>query len=391
MLKLTIVTVCLNAARTIERTIKSVINQNYDPIEYIIIDGGSTDGTVDIIQKYSEHIHYWVSEQDNGIYDAMNKAKKVSTGDYICFLNSDDWFEINVIKAVARHINVTGADVVYGDFWVVSKGKKDYRVPFPLEYMHWNMPINSQATFIRNDEEWFFDENYEIAADYKLVYEKYMKGAKFHYIPIAIANFSLGGKSSDDYVQACEVLEITSSGLNDKLDLADTYFPVIVNSFMNGICRSLLNNEEGQRRILEFINCFDKQCRDVVLFGTGEVFNRVIGLIKQSSLQIKYVVDNNEGKWGSVLEGYSIKSPNELKNESNIIICIMTEIYQSDIYEQLSGMKLYDSIEIFSYGELKECFKKDNISFFITIGEKESDAFRELKKRVTCEVSNILG
>mgnify|MGYP001033420933 FL=1 len=90
---ISVVTVSYNAVLTIEQTILSVINQTYPNVEYIIIDGGSTDGTVDIIKKYADKIAYWVSEPDKGIYDAMNKGGLKATGDFIQFLNAGDWFE----------------------------------------------------------------------------------------------------------------------------------------------------------------------------------------------------------------------------------------------------------------------------------------------------------
>ena len=91
-MKISIVTVTLNSEKTLERTIKSVLGQNYSDVEYIIIDGGSTDGTLNIIEKYKDKISKVISEKDNGLYDAMNKGIKLSTGDIVGILNSDDFF-----------------------------------------------------------------------------------------------------------------------------------------------------------------------------------------------------------------------------------------------------------------------------------------------------------
>ena len=90
--KVTVVTVCYNAVKEIEKTIQSVIGQTYDNVEYIIVDGGSTDGTLDIIRKYSSRITRWVSEPDKGIFDAMNKSARMATGEYINFMNAGDLF-----------------------------------------------------------------------------------------------------------------------------------------------------------------------------------------------------------------------------------------------------------------------------------------------------------
>jgi len=117
--KVSIVTVCYNAAPTIEDTIQSVINQTYPNVEYIIVDGGSTDGTLDIIKKYEKHIAKWVSEPDEGIYDAMNKGIKMSTGEIIGIINADDWYEQDIIKEIINtffdDINI---DLIFGDLKV---------------------------------------------------------------------------------------------------------------------------------------------------------------------------------------------------------------------------------------------------------------------------------
>ena len=102
---ISIITVVLNAEKTIERTIKSIINQSYNKYEIIIIDGGSTDGTIDIIKKYKKKISYWISKKDQGIYHAMNKGIKKSSGNIIGILNSDDYYLKNALRTVNNYFN----------------------------------------------------------------------------------------------------------------------------------------------------------------------------------------------------------------------------------------------------------------------------------------------
>jgi glycosyltransferase involved in cell wall biosynthesis len=126
---ISIITVVFNGEQFLEETIRSVINQNYDNVEYIIIDGGSTDGTLNIIKKYEDKISYWVSEKDGGIYDAMNKALDVASGVWINFMNAGDSFcnAIVLEKLFAKEIEIDNkfvyGDVLidYGDFEVIRK------------------------------------------------------------------------------------------------------------------------------------------------------------------------------------------------------------------------------------------------------------------------------
>jgi len=124
---ISVVTVSYNAVSTIEQTILSVINQTYPNVEYIIIDGGSTDGTVDIIKKYADKIAYWVSEPDKGIYDAMNKGVVVATGEWINFMNAGDIFtDSDVIdKLFHQNIIINRVGIVFGDTLVVFRNREN--------------------------------------------------------------------------------------------------------------------------------------------------------------------------------------------------------------------------------------------------------------------------
>ena len=121
MVKISVVTVCFNSVSTLERTMLSVLNQTYPNIEYIIIDGGSTDGTVDIIKKYVDKLAYWVSEPDKGVYDAMNKGVLLATGDYTIFMNSGDRFYNNDVLAKFSCVEFMDADLIYGPVYTEKK------------------------------------------------------------------------------------------------------------------------------------------------------------------------------------------------------------------------------------------------------------------------------
>ena len=180
----TIVTVVLNGEKYLEETIQSVINQTYDNIEYIIIDGGSTDGTLEIIHKYEAVIDYWVSEPDGGIYDAMNKGIQLATGELIGLINSDDWYLSNAVSTVAdkytKEFQNERVIISGGIFWIDSEGKIMFPVPrsekFLVERINWEMPLNHPATFVASDVYailGLFNLKYQIGADYDFIHKAY--------------------------------------------------------------------------------------------------------------------------------------------------------------------------------------------------------------------------
>ncbi|MCR4657344.1 MAG: glycosyltransferase [Lachnospiraceae bacterium] len=197
-----IITVSYNSCKTIERTIKSVTGQTYRPLEYNIIDGGSGDGTVDIIKKYArefDFIHY-ISEPDNGIYDAMNKGIKKSSGEIIGIINSDDWYETDAAETVVRKYieNKKSPGVYYGAMGLYNKGAEKAI----LFYNHAFLPermINHPSCFVTRDiyERYgLFDLRYRIVADYELMLRLYYKDSSLFY-PIydKMADFSEGSLS----------------------------------------------------------------------------------------------------------------------------------------------------------------------------------------------------
>ena len=148
--RVTIITISYNAVLGIERTINSVITQTYSNLQYIIIDGGSTDGTVDIIKKYADKIDYWVSEPDSGIYYAMNKGIAIADGDWINFMNAGDYFvDRNVIEQIFQHNIECTDNVIYGN--TIGKYKHGFisEKPEPLVVMNKRLPFCHQSVFVK--------------------------------------------------------------------------------------------------------------------------------------------------------------------------------------------------------------------------------------------------
>jgi glycosyltransferase involved in cell wall biosynthesis len=196
---ITVVTVVFNGAKILEETIKSVINQNYNNVEYIIIDGGSTDGTLDILRKYQNIIDYWVSEPDNGIYDAMNKGIDLANGKWINFMNAGDIFlNSNVIKNIFFGQHFKNIQIIYGNHKV--RGKND-RIRLAKKGKVKNLWQGSQfchqATFIAVDFHKCFPYNLhtKIVADFEFFYRAWKSKASFLDCRETICLFEAGGVS----------------------------------------------------------------------------------------------------------------------------------------------------------------------------------------------------
>ena len=196
---ISIITVSYNSVNTIEQTILSVINQNFKDYEYIIIDGGSTDGTVDIIKKYQNQISLWISEPDGGIYDAMNKGLKLAKGKFISLLNSDDWFEQNCLIYVANCYELNpNIDLFHGLLRFIDiNDEPDSIIGHYNSYLNTGM-IEHPTCFVKKelyDRVGLFDLNYKSASDYDWMLRAKIADANFLLIPKILTNFRRGGMS----------------------------------------------------------------------------------------------------------------------------------------------------------------------------------------------------
>jgi len=210
-MKISIITVCKNSIETICECIDSVISQNYTNIEYIVIDGGSTDGTVDIIKGHDTVISKWISEEDNGVYFAMNKGISLASGDIIGFLNSDDLYASpDILRIVASTFENYSIDSCYGDLEYVSKNNTDKIVRYwksgdinyELFKSGWHPP--HPTFFVRKSiYEKFkaFDTKYKIGADYALMLKLLLKHRiKTKYIPEVMVKMRVGGDSNRRFI-----------------------------------------------------------------------------------------------------------------------------------------------------------------------------------------------
>lgn len=252
---ITIITVCYNAINSIEKTILSVINQTYNSIEYIIIDGGSTDGTIDIIQKYKNKVSHILSESDKGIYDAMNKGIKLATGEWINFMNcGDTFYNFETIQIVAEKISSNKhIDVLYGNSVIKVNNTKYMVLPENLECISTHLPFCHQSTFVRTAlaKTYPFDITYRFVADYNFFYQIYNKKHKFQYInePLSYYQIASGFTASNAYLCFLETTKINNQKITLIKKISSKFRSYILNIIpekITGLIRLFLYNNNNR-------------------------------------------------------------------------------------------------------------------------------------------------
>lgn|SRR5574341_137501 len=258
---ISIITVVRNGEKTIEQTIESVLNQTYDNIEYIIVDGNSTDGTIDIIRNYEDRISYWISEPDCGIYDAMNKGIAMSSGVLINLLNADDYLAFDAVdSAVKRYLELNRPCILYGNTYVIDE-IFSVRVEYRSNLHCWRgMTVNHQSMFIHADiykTMGLYDIRYKSAADYDFLVRCVRRNVLFFPLNRFVVSYRNSGISSTDPGIRKEVRSINKIyyGAFSKKRLTFLFFAYVWQPLKISF-RTLLYKSIGVQRTRRIISLF---------------------------------------------------------------------------------------------------------------------------------------
>lgn len=247
MKKLTIITINFNHKAGLKRTIGSVVNQTFTDYEWIVVDGGSTDGSKELLERYQEHFAWWCSEPDDGVYNAMNKGIKHATGEYINFMNAGDLFASPTIldEILSKPHN---ADVLYGRMVVGAIDGDEYWSNMMKPRLRWfdfyNCTLNHQSTFTKREmflKHGLFDESYKVYADWRHFAQIIgVEKVTSEYIPLIISIYEGGGISATQ-AETCkkelarlrqEVYPTINSGILRELNQLDTILSCKVTKFL---------------------------------------------------------------------------------------------------------------------------------------------------------------
>jgi len=234
--KVSIITVVYNDVSGLEYTIRSVMKQTYAELEYIIVDGLSTDGTLDVIDQYREEVSILLSEKDNGIYDAMNKGLAAATGDYVLFLNSgDELYEDMTLEKVFS--SAENADIYYGETKLIDEernilGDRRHRIPkrFDWKSFRYGMNICHQAIYVKRSIAEPYDLQYQLSADIDWVIRAAKKANKIVNVNQYVAKYLVGGMTQKRHRQS----------LKERYAIFKKYYGTFANVVNHGVIAARL-------------------------------------------------------------------------------------------------------------------------------------------------------
>ncbi len=207
---LSVITIVYNNVSDIERTMLSVLNQTYAGIEYIVVDGLSNDGTLEMIKPYQDRISKLISEKDEGIYDAMNKGLAAATGDYVIFMNSgDEFYDVDTVTAVFAAAD--DADIYYGETEMIdangqSLGQRRHKAPkqFTWRSFKFGMSVSHQAIYVKRSLVEPYDRRYQLSSDIDWIIRAAKKAKRIVNVNRYVAKYLVGGMSKKKHRQSLE-------------------------------------------------------------------------------------------------------------------------------------------------------------------------------------------
>ncbi|MFB9276292.1 glycosyltransferase [Cohnella cellulosilytica] len=346
--KISIITATYNSERYLEDTIKSVLQQSaYDRLEFIIVDGGSTDRTLNIISVYRDLIHIVISEPDAGIYDAFNKGIRAATGNIVYFLNSDDYLhDKTVISDVLAEFDSDPSNrAIYGHVLIVNEKiglYKPYGHKTTLANLQLGRNITHQAIFVKKsvfDEFGLFELKYRIASDFDAnvkLFKKYEANCVF--INRAIAVFRTGGTSTD----IANLEEVR----RDLVQICTKHFG---KSVLQPLTRGEMNGGHYKKWVETLLlddkpiskTAFNRGIRSVAIFGTIDLSLYMLIDLEKSGIQVQAFLDNDRKIQGASIRGITVYAPEWLVDHGRRIDAIILAFeydYDAEIRDQISNL-----------------------------------------------------
>ena len=249
---ISVITVVYNGLPHLWQAMQSVLNQSYYNVEYIIIDGGSTDGSLALIKKHESQIDYWLSEKDGGIYEAMNKGVALARGSYIGFKNADDWYTDDIFAKLLPHFKA-GHDVIYGDTYKVWQAEpfKASLVKSNHEGLTKGSCVDHRSAFIRAElhRKLLYDTQYRWAADYAFFLELFLNRKDFQHTGLVHCNMRFGG-ASDQVKVFKEVLSIQNKYIGHRA--FGLYLGFLIRFYILKILNAVLRVMLGENAFKQF-------------------------------------------------------------------------------------------------------------------------------------------